>query len=242
MSPGREKLVPAAGESVAAIDGCYAPFAKMALPNDDRTRVAAALIYASLEQARSAAYLVATDAERSFFAAMILFRSQIDQLMRASFFAGPASAEQLAHFLKNDKLPPRNGERLGPISLAKINSSFFHWEPEDRFPEFIAGAWKSLCGMTHGGHALIGYYVHQDSIGPTVPTDECIEILSNAVAMACLGMTVAVSMATNIPSPALQVELQAWEEDSRGYFGRWGPGALNPASGYAALSAINPAS
>ena len=242
MPPGLEKLVPAAVESVEAIDGCYAPFAKMALPNDDRTRVAAALIYASLEQARSAAYLVANDAERSLFAAMILFRSQIDQLMRASFFAGPASASELAHFLENDTLPPRNGQKLGPISLAKINSDFFKWKPEELLPGMIAGAWRSLCGMTHGGHALIGYYVHQDGIGPTAPTDECVEILSNAVAMAHLGMTVAVWMATNIDSPDLQAELQVWEKTSRRYFGRWGPEALNPASGYAAPSAINTAS
>lgn len=83
-----EKLVPAAADSVGAINACYRVLSKMDIPNSERNNVAVALLYASMDQARSASFLIAQDVEQSVFGALILLRSQLDQLMRAAFLQG----------------------------------------------------------------------------------------------------------------------------------------------------------
>lgn len=222
-APTLARLVPAATESVTAIEGCYPVMAQMALPNTERTNVAIALLFASLEQARSACFLVAHDAQQSVFGALILLRSQVDQLMRAAFFSGPATNDELAFYLANDKLPRRNGDFLGPISLSRINEAHFNWQPVGRVPNTIENHWGTLSGMTHGGRALLNYYIGEDGIGPYPPTDEFIEVLTNAVAMAHLAVSVALSMATNWESDELQSPLRAWDDAGHAYFTKWAP-------------------
>lgn len=217
------RLVPAAQASVASIDKCYLPLAEMELPNDERTNVAMALLYASIEQARSASFLVAHDAEQSLFGSLILLRSQTDQLMRASFFAGPATDEELAFYLANDKLPPRNGNLLGPNSLSKINEEHFGWLPKGRVPDTIANSWAALSGMTHGGRALLAFYSSADGIGPHPPTDEFIEVFTNSVAFTHLAVSVALTLARNPHAENLQAALHAWHEAGRQYFEEWAP-------------------
>ena len=223
ISAPRWNLVSAAGESVAAIDGCYPVLAQMELPNDERTNVATALLYASLEQARSACFLVAHDVEQSVFGAMILLRSQVDQLMRAAFFAGPASAEELAFYLGEDELPRRDGNKLGPRSLSKINEAHFKWEPVGRIPTTIDNHWGALSGMTHGGRALLNYYIGAKGIGPYPPTDEFIEVLTNAVVLSHLAVAIALSLARNQEAHAVQGTLRVWYDAGHAFFGKWAP-------------------
>ena len=220
-----EKLVPAAADSVGAIDGCYRVLSKMDIPNSERNNVAVALLYASMDQARSASFLIAKDVEQSVFGALILLRSQLDQLMRAAFFAGPASADQLESYLADDELPRLNGNRLGPRSLSRINEEFFGWEPVGRVPALVEHSWGTLSGMTHGGRALLNYYISDDGVGPYPPTDEFIGVLSNTVALAHLGVAIALTLAGNFQSSELQAELQEWNQAGHVFFDRWGPTA-----------------
>lgn len=48
-APDLQALIPAALESVVTIDGCYPVLANTELPSDERTNVAIALLYASLQ-------------------------------------------------------------------------------------------------------------------------------------------------------------------------------------------------
>ena len=220
-APQLENLVPVALESVTTVDACYPVLAKMHLPNDERTNVAIALLYASLEQARSASFLIAHDVQQSVFAALILLRSQIDQLMRAAFFAGPATTDELASYLADDELPRRNGNKLGPRSLARINEAHFGWTPIDRIPTTVENSWGTLSGMTHGGRALLNYYIGEDGIGAYPPNDEFIEVVTNSVVMTHLAMATALSLATNRESGELQASLHTWHEAGHEFFRRW---------------------
>ena len=222
-APNLQNLVPAALESVTAIDGCYPVLAKMELPNDERTNVAIALLYASLEQARSACFLVAHDVEQSVFGALILLRSQVDQLMRAAFFAGPATPEELAFYLGEDELPRRDGNKLGPRSLSRINEAHFGWTPIGRIPNTVDNSWATLSGMTHGGRALLNYYIGEDGIGAYPPNDEFVEVLTNAVVLSHLVIAIALSMARNQEADDLQAALRPWYDAGHAYFRNWAP-------------------
>lgn len=220
-TPQLENLVPAALESVASIDGCYPVLAKMELPNDERTNVAIALLYASLEQARSASFLIGNDVHQSVFAALILLRSQVDQLMRAAFFAGPATDQELATYLAEDELPRRNGNKLGPRSLASINEAHFGWTPVGRIPATVENSWGVLSGMTHGGMALLNYYIGENGIGAHPASDEFVDVVTNSVVLTHLAVATALSLATNEESGELQTALQAWYQKGHEYFSKW---------------------
>lgn len=219
--PPLDNLVPFALESVAAFDACYPVLAKMHLPNDQRVNVALALLYGSLEQARSASFLVGHDVHQSVFAALILFRSQIDQLMRAAFFAGPATAEELEFYLAEDKLPSRNGNKLGPRSLSLINEAHFQWTPIGTVPTTVDSSWGVLSGMTHGGRALLNYYIGEEGIGAYPPNDDFVQVVKNSVVLGHLAVATALSLATNKESDELQTVLQAWFQAGHEFFGRW---------------------
>lgn len=223
LAPDLHNLVPVAWESVTAINGCYPVLAKMDLPNDLRTNVAVALLYASLEQARSACFLVALDVEQSVFGALILLRSQVDQLMRAAFFAGPATPEELAFYLDEDELPRRDGNKLGPRSLSRINEAHFGWTPVGRIPNTVDNSWATLSSMTHGGRALLHYYIGEDGVGAYPPNDDFVEVLTNAVVLTHLAIAIALSMAENREADDLQTMLRPWYDAGHAYFRRWAP-------------------
>ncbi|WP_157835192.1 hypothetical protein [Xanthomonas sp. SHU 199] len=225
-TPDLQYLVPAALESVATIEGCYPVLAKMELSNDERTNVAIALLYGSLEQARSACFLVAHDVGRSIFGALILLRSQVDQLMRAAFFAGPATAEELSFYLGEDELPRRDGNKLGPRSLSRINEAHFGWTPVGRIPNTVDNSWATLSGMTHGGRALLNYYIGEDGIGAYPPSDEFVEVLTNAVVLTHLAVATALSLARNSEADDLQTALRAWHGAGNAYFCKWASSKL----------------
>lgn len=224
-APDLRDLVPAALESVRAIDGCYPVLEKMEIPNNERTNVAIALLYASIAQARSACFLVAHDVEQSVFGAFILLRSQVDQLMRAAFFAGPATPEELASYLDKDELPSRDGNKLGPRSLSRINEAHFGWTPVGRIPNAVNNSWAALSGMTHGGRALLNYYIGEDGIGAYPPNDEFVEVLKNAVVLTHLAVAVALSMTRNQEADDLQIALRGWYDAGHAYFAKWAPKA-----------------
>ncbi|GEM_PF-4294153 len=218
-----ERLVAAAVEGVSAIDRCYPVLAAMALPGGDRCQVVSALLYASIDQARSACVLVANDPGQGMFAALILLRSQLDLLMRAAFFAGPASDDQLAHYLAEDEMPSHEGQRLGPKSLARINQAHFEWTPVDRVPNLVSGQWKTLCGMTHGGASLLRFYIHEDGVYPYPVSDEFLTAITNTVTLAHFGVSIALSLATNAREEQFQSDLQQWFKDGKAYFLKWAP-------------------
>jgi hypothetical protein len=218
-----KKFVLAAAASVAAIDSCRPVLSEISFPQNVRAGIAAALLCASIDQARSASFLIANDPARSTFGALILLRSQVDQLMRSAFFAGPASDEELAFYLDKDELPKRDKYKLGPISLAQINELHFNWGPVGRVPKLIKDSWDILCGLTHGGHALLAYYNGEDGIGQLKPNDDLISELTNSVALTHIGVTIAMSMATNEEAPSLQKALNVWQISADAYFSAWGP-------------------
>jgi hypothetical protein len=77
--------------------------------------------------------------------------------------------------------------------------------------------------MTHGGRALLNYYIGEDGIGPHPPTDEFIEVLTNSVVLTHLAVSVALSMARNKETDALQSILRAWFDAGHAYFHEWAP-------------------
>lgn len=218
-----EKLQAAAAEGFQVLQSCYVAISKLELPNTKRVNVALALAYSSLEQGRSACSLVANDPDHSYFAAIILFRSQLEQLVRAQFFAQPATDEQLQHFLDTDTLPDQpDGQRLGPKSLARINTAHFGWD-SDKLNAMVSENWKHLSAFAHGGRAVLNFYTGTDGIGAAEATDEFIEPVANMVVLGHLAVALAVALSKNHADDNVQVELKEWFDSGHAYFAKWAP-------------------
>jgi hypothetical protein len=204
QNPDIPILQQAAEESLVALDRIRDVLSALEIPRNERNGTAIALLYSAAEQAHSAAFLVARDIKRGVLPALILIRSQLDHLMRAAFFARAATAEQLEHFLENDELPRHKGRKLGPRELARINADAFEWQPRERVPNLVADAWGVLCGFSHGGRALLNYFVGPDGVGHAPPAKEFIHTLRNSVALAQLGLAIAIELSRNFSEEHVQ--------------------------------------
>jgi len=208
-------------KALSILDDCYDLMSKLSLPQGERMRVAISLMFASIEQARSACLLIANDADRSTFAAMILLRSQIDQMLRGMFFAGPATDDQLAYFLKNDEMPKINKVKAHPALLADLVDTHFKWTPKGKIQSFVINHWKDLCGFTHGGHALLGFYAGDEGISPMKPTDDLIEVVCNTVSLCCITVQVVGGSALNKDDPEFKKSANEWAERALSFLHTW---------------------
>lgn len=224
----RQKLQAAAREGLEVLQSCYVAISKLELRSDKRVNVAIPLAYSSLEQGRSACYLVANQPDHCYFAAIILFRSQLEQLIRAQFFAQPASEDQLQHFLDTDTLPDQpDGQKLGPKSLARINTAHFGWN-SDKLTDMVAENWKHLSAFAHGGRAVLNFYRSKDGIGPAELTNEFVEPVTNIVVLGHLTVALAITLAENHTSDDVQAHLKQWFDKGHAYFAKWAPKAEGP--------------
>lgn len=208
-------------EGLDAIDACYPVLEALDLPNSVRNNVSMALLYASVEHCRAAFVLMKEDPHRTFFPAAVLMRSQIDTLMRGSFFFGPATNEELQSFIDNDQLPQRNGQNLGARSLARICDEYYAWDPPGRITTTVRHSYDGLHGMVHGGRSAINYYVHNTGVGPHPATDDYIPLLLNSAVLAHHAVGVAFKFATNQESRQVQSTAGPWHEASVEFFRRW---------------------
>lgn len=133
-----------ASEGLALVQGCHDVLRLLEIDITERKIVSLALLMASIDQARSACLLFSEKETESVFPALILFRSQVDQLTRGAFFAAPASDEELKHYLNEDELPTRDGDRLGPKGLSRIVEDHFKWPAETRYSDMVSNAWGVL--------------------------------------------------------------------------------------------------
>jgi len=216
-----KKYEEATRNALIVLDDCYDLMSRLSLPQSERIRVAISLMFGSIEQARSACLLIANDADRSTFAAFILLRSQIDQMLRGMFFAGPANDDQLAYYLDKDEMPKIGKIKAHPVLLAEINDNHYGWAPKGKIQSFVVNHWKDLCGFTHGGHALLGFYAGGEGISPMKPTDELIEVVCNTVTLCCITIQIIAGTALNKEEPEFKKNADKWAENALEFLNTW---------------------
>lgn len=192
-----------AHDALTLIEDLRATLPHFDMANTERNRVALALLLASLDQARTLCFLLATDPNNGWYSSLILHRSQIDHFLRGAFFAQPATDSELAYFLEKNRLPSRRpaGERprsLHTNELAAIIIDIYGWDGE-RLVTTIRNHWGPLSGIVHGGRELLGAYLSEEGIGAEIDLSELVDVVTNTVALA--HMVSAVLMATTPLDP-----------------------------------------
>lgn len=220
------RVVEASTEALDVIDHFYQAIYALEVVDDKHRMVALAQFYAMFSVARSALYLIRTDPVDSMYSAIILLRSHLELFMRASFIAGPATAAELEHFLAKDELPTRHGQRLGPNSLAKINTAHYEWEPPERVPSVVRSQWESLCGFSHGGRATLAFFLGGGEVGPDNVGEAIIPDLVNLIAISAVALGAATTLGRNVESDAYQAVLRSTHAAAMKFVTRWNEVAL----------------
>lgn len=196
-----------ARDGLGMIEDLRATMPRFDIPNSQRNEVALALLLASLDQARTLCYLLATDPINGWYSSLILHRSQIDHFLRGAFFARPATDPELDFFLRKNKLPSRSPPEadkkltLTTNEVAAIIVEAYGWEGE-RLINTIRNHWGPLSGIVHGGRELLNAYLSEEGIGAEIDLQELVSIVVNTVGLA--HMVSAVLMAIT-PLPADRV-------------------------------------
>ena len=173
---------------------------------DKRSHVALSLLVGSLEHARALCFVLANDLEASWFSAMILHRSQIDYLVRAAYFAAPASDAQVNAFYRKGQMPkikPAIGKSRKMRLTEMADKVETHYKWNDKFTKAIHGHWSPLSGMSHGGVELLALYETNGAIGDsTIDYTELVPNIVNVTALGQLALVVAMRM-----SPLTEAEI-----------------------------------
>ena len=217
-------LVRCAIEAIALVDKLLAIMSKANIPNQERQRVALTFLFSSIAQSRSAMKLIELDPTDSIFAAFILMRSQIEHFLRGAFLAGPASDTEFQHFMQHEKLLPRGEISLGPRTLAPIVEAHFGWGKKSKLTAMVRGHYDDLNGATHGGRAMLGWYLAGNIVGTRGPHDVFLPLLIHDTVLAWLAMTAALSLAEqrgDESDDVLSGEVNSLGADCREFFERW---------------------
>ncbi|GAB3030214.1 hypothetical protein GCM10027285_10960 [Oleiagrimonas citrea] len=192
-----------------------------------RIDLAAKLSRASVDYGRAITILAADCYLDLGAPALSLHRMQLEQLLRAAFFAGPASEEEVEFFIRNDKLRcrPRANGKTYPMTLnelAEIVEPQLDEEVEGRLPRIVRNSAQNLNPLIHGGHALINLYSGPDGLvgfhaGPEVMWNT----LDNAVGFANFSLAIAAKISVNTREEVSEIlqepfaSLHRWQEHIR---------------------------
>jgi hypothetical protein len=205
---------------------CIKLFQKLNSRRVMRYLTAVSHLIASIDYARSAFLLIWKDTNRSWIPARILFRCQTDLLMRGAFFAGPSTDEEYKYFEENDEMPKRDGNRLGPKSLVKINNAYFQQfvirnSAINMMEKVTSDDWGPTSALAHGGHHLLGRYIGEDGIGMREPDPEFRRHINNSMIGVAYAMYIVLNyLATN--KDGLKKEIELWEMATELHLAKWG--------------------
>ncbi|MBN8741095.1 MAG: hypothetical protein BGP24_20005 [Lysobacterales bacterium 69-70] len=160
----------------------------------ERVYVASQLLRASSDHARAIVLVLLTEPLDFGAVALTLHRSQLEQFCRGMFFGKAATDAEVDYYLQHDELPSRPGpdgraKRVSLKEMAAGAEADLGLSPATAgtlgpLAQAIQTAWDPLCGMVHGGHALLASYRGQDEgIGATVPIPTLLQVLANAVSI-----------------------------------------------------------
>ena len=226
QSPGRR--VPAAShladeaqDALTCIEAVMGAMSEIARAHDsERNYLGLQLPRASCDHGRALCYLLANNPLDLAGSALALHRSQIEQFLRAVFYAHIADDDQLQDFINEDKGPRRRTpkgkwENISVPEVSKlVEARLLEVEgagstEKGKLSLMVGNAWDPLCGMVHGGRAIHSLYLDgRNQIGCAVPAEIHFQVTVNCVGIVNFCLTVAATI-SDIPPQQVNDSLEA---------------------------------
>jgi len=174
-----------------------------------RARIAIQLARASIDFGRGSAVLMANGFKDLGAPAISLHRMQMEQVLRSAFFCGPATDDEVAHFLKQDRLRhrPRDDGRKHPMTMNELTAIVEPFLDQDeggvvdgKLARVVKGSYGTLSALVHGGHALLNAYGgNGNEVGFDISRKDACQILDHLVAFANLALAIVGRVAADTP-------------------------------------------
>lgn len=160
-----------------------------------RLLVVHALLRASHDHGMALVHLLSRLPDSTGASAAVLMRSQAEQFLRAVFFDRVAKDVHVQHFLEHDEVRDDEGP-VGALRLGRLTAPHLAGLCGDQVNTFIASNWGRLCGFSHGGRNVVGYYVNDlNEIGCCITARDLIALCHHAVGFATYSTSVALHRA-----------------------------------------------
>ncbi len=194
----------------------------MGLIGSERTATVLPLVLASMDTAEAIYALLINQPEKSWVAALIVQRAQMEYVLRAAFFAKAASEREVATFRRTGRIANRGKNKRYLADLAKEAAEHLGWD-EDKLLRTVKSHYKDLSGLVHGGKEVLAIYTQHDAWGDiTIEWDELIQAVDNILVFVQLGLGVAMSLSPLDPGAMDRLVRPAYEA-AHAYFGKGGP-------------------
>lgn len=216
-----ESLTARANQAQALIDNTMSVLPSFEIAGSDRAYVSLSLLLASMDNAATLVYLLATRPNRAWVGALSLHRSQFDYFLRGSFFARVASDKELKQFQRKGRMPARaqkSGRKrdMYVSEVAEDVCEAFGWDT--KLVNTLKGHWSPLSGIVHGGREVLSIYTMNDELGGLeIDFDELLPVLDNVIVLVQLAMAVAMSMSP-LPEEQLSDTVEPVYNDARNFF------------------------
>lgn len=190
----------------------------------ERTATVLPLVLASMDTAEAIYALLINQPEKSWVAALIMQRAQIEYVLRAAFFAKAANDKEIARFRRKGKMPTRGEGQIYVSDVAKEAAQHLGWD-EEKLLRTVKSHYRDLSGIVHGGREVLAIYTQHDAWGDiTIDWDELTDAVDNVLVYAQLALGVAMSLSP-LDDEAMDRLVRPSYEAAHAYFRQRGPEA-----------------
>ncbi|ALN83712.1 hypothetical protein LC55x_0407 [Lysobacter capsici] len=188
----------------------------------ERTATVLPLALASMDTAEAIYALLINQPEKSWVAALIMQRAQMEYVLRAAFFAKAANDKEIARFRRKGRMPSRGRKQIYVADVAKEAAQHLGWD-EEKLLRTVKSHYKDLSGLVHGGKEVLAIYTQHDAWGDiTIEWDELTHAVDNVLVFAQLALGAAMSLSP-LNAEAMDRLVRPSYEAAHAYFGQRGP-------------------
>lgn len=222
MTTKSQNLRDRTGVALKVLHQVRPALAQMKIVVDERSATALPLVLASMDTAEAIYALLINQPEKSWVAALIMQRAQMEYVLRAAFFARAASERELAIFRRKGKMPKRGENQIYIASVTNEAAQHLGWD-RDRLLRTVKNHYRELSGLVHGGKEVLGIYtMHEEWGNIEIEWDELIGSVDNIMVFVQLGLAVAMSLSPLRPE-ALDKAVRPAYDAAHNYFGSRSP-------------------
>lgn len=188
----------------------------------ERTATVLPLVLASMDTAEAIYALLINQPEKSWVAALIMQRAQIEYVLRAAFFAQAANDKELARFRRKGRMPSRGKNQIYVADVAKEAAQHLGWG-EDKLLRTVRSHYRDLSGLVHGGKEVLAIYTQHDAWGDiSIEWDELNHAVDNILVFVQLALSAAMALSP-LDAEDMDRLVRPSYEAAHGYFGQRGP-------------------
>lgn len=206
MDPELKRLQRRANSAHELVGATRTVLGEMGIQANERSSVVIPLALASMDLAEATFALFVNRTERLWVPAVGLRRLQIEHVMRAAFFAGAATPQEIDRFRRKGKMPKRAPTTPGrdkgpsksrPISLRGVVTEAcgqLGWDVA-KLLSFVEHQHGPLSGMVHGGKEILAIYTMHEVWGDlTIPWADLQDEVDNTMVFVQLAMGVSMAL------------------------------------------------